>query len=200
MLIQNRPSTEGLFPQEPGVNPPVQSIPAVQIEKPDGDKLTAILATNGTVNVTLTPMDYLVNPPPVNPVLGQIDVGKGASDVLFPVIVQQAGVYPLRLTYWQGGGGSSCEFFSVTGTNRVLVNDLTSTSGPGPNGTGLRAWYPKMNLTAVWTGSQVTVTFDGILQSAPVVTGPYTDVGGSPTSPYTFTPTASQQFFRSRFP
>jgi hypothetical protein len=197
VFVQNRTNTEGIFPQEPGVNPPVQSIPAVQIEQADGAALIAALS-GGPVNVTLTPMDYLINPPPgpAGP-LGQADQGKGSSDVLFPVVVQQAGVYPLRLVYFQGGGGANCEFFSATGTNRVLINDLTSTVGPGPGGTGLRAFFPSMNIKATFNGTQVTLTYSGTLQSAPVVTGPYTDVIGA-TSPYTFTPTGAMQFFRTR--
>jgi len=198
VLIQNRTNTESVFPQEPGVNPPIQPIPAVEIEKPDGAALAAILAASGTVNVTLTPMDYLINPPPgpAGP-LGQADQGKGASDVLFPVVVQQSGVYPLRLVHFQGGGGANCEFFSVTGTNRVLINDLTSTNGPALSGTGLRAWYPLLNVNVAFNGSQVTLTFDGTLQSASTVAGPFSDVAPPPTSPYTFTP-AGMTFFRSR--
>jgi len=196
VFIQNRTNTESVFPQEPGVNPPVQSIPAVQIERADGAALVAALA-GGPVNVTLTPMDYLINPPPgpAGP-LGQADLGKGANDILFPVVVQQAGVYPLRLVYWQGGGGASAEFFSVTSTNRVLINDLTSTNGPGPGGTGLRAFYPLMTLKATYNGSQVTLNYGGTLQAAPAVTGTYTNVVGA-TSPYTFTPSGPMQFFRT---
>jgi hypothetical protein len=207
ILIQNRTNSgagaESVFPQEPTVAPPIQSIPAVEIEQSAGEALAAIVRASGTVNVTLTPMENMINPPqgPAGP-LGEADQGKGASDVLFPVVVQQAGVYPLRLVYFQGGGGGNCEFFSVTGTNRVLINDRTSTNGPGPGGSGLRAWYPRLSLiVTIGPGAgQLTITFDGILQSAPAVTGPYTDVPGSPSSPYTFTPSASQQFFRSRFP
>ena len=44
-------------------------------------------------------------------------------------------------------------------------------------------------------GGQVTVTWPaGTLQTAPAVTGPWTPSGA--TSPYTFTPTLAQQFFR----
>jgi hypothetical protein len=107
----------------------------------DGNALVAALKGGINVNVTLTPLDYFINPPANNPVLGQDDVGKGASDITFPVVVQQAGIYPLRLVHYQGGGGGNCEFFSITGTNRVLINDRTATTGPGPGGSGLRAWY-----------------------------------------------------------
>jgi hypothetical protein len=200
VFIQNRTNTEGPFPQEPGVNPPTMPIPAVQIMQADGNALGAILATNGIVNVTLTPMQYLINPPAgtAGP-LGQADQGKGASDIVFPVVVQQAGVYPLRLMWWTGGGDGNVEFFSVTGTNRTLINDLTATNGPSLTGTGLRAFFPKMNISISLSGGNVTLTYDGILQSAPVVTGPYTDVL-SATSPYTVPANQPLQFYRTRFP
>ncbi len=52
------------------------------------------------------------------------------------------------------------------------------------------------------TGSEVVVTFTGVLQSAPAVTGPFADVEGYPSSPLVL-PKASLTntlFFRSRTP
>jgi hypothetical protein len=64
--------------------------------------------------------------------LGKLDGNRGAADTLFLVSVTQAGIYPMRLLYWQAGGGSSLAFFSVstnsTGTNNILIND-SSTPG-----------------------------------------------------------------------
>ena len=50
--------------------------------------------------------------------------GRGATDTLFSFYVPQAGVYPFRCTYQQGGGGANVEWFTVTedGT-KILVND-----------------------------------------------------------------------------
>lgn len=45
----------------------------------------------------------------------------------------------------------------------------------------------------------VVLTFEGVLQSAPDVQGPYTDVPGA-TSPYTISVTGGRMFFRSRAP
>lgn len=45
----------------------------------------------------------------------------------FTVVVTEPGIYPLRLLFWQGGGGVNIEFLSIdrdTGT-QVLVNDLS---------------------------------------------------------------------------
>jgi hypothetical protein len=58
--------------------------------------------------------------------VGEFSGGKGSSDVLFDVAIPADGVYPVRLEWWQGGGGANCEFFyvdQVDGTKR-LINDL----------------------------------------------------------------------------
>ena len=187
------------YPVEPGVFPTKQPIPAVEISKADGNALVAALAGNTvTVNVTLTPMDYMINPPAgtAGP-LGEANLGKGANDILFPVVVQQAGVYPLRLLYFQGGGDANCEFFTVTGTNRTLVNDLTANTGPGPGGTGLRAFFPILNLTIVLSGPNAVITFGGKLQSAPTVLGPWTDVLAATSSPFITPASSAAAFYRA---
>lgn len=199
VFVQNPAANR--FPQEPGVSPPV-GIPAVEVSAAVGNALNASLATNGTVNVTLSGMDYVANPPPSQSPLGQADIGKGAGDILFPVVVQQAGLYPLRLIWFQGGGGANCEFSSVTGGNRVLINDLTKTTGPGPNGTGLRAWFgmPEAKMVIVNNGNgTVTLTFTGFLQAKSNLGDVWADYPGNPTSPLTIPASQVNQFFRSRF-
>jgi hypothetical protein len=193
VFVQNRPAAEGWFPTEAGVSPR-QSIPAVMIKLDDGLKLIAAMATN-TVSVTLTPMDYLINPPAAESPLGQADVGKGTSDVLFPVVVPTAGIYPLRLLWQQGGGGANCEFFSLVGTNRVLINDDTN-----PNGPALKAYYgltvtPSIGLN--YNGSTITVTNTGTLQKlADLTTTNWVDVYND--VPVSQPPKGAQQFFRAR--
>ncbi|HMO64896.1 MAG TPA: hypothetical protein PKE47_06695, partial [Verrucomicrobiota bacterium] len=56
--------------------------------------------------------------------LGRFDGGRGAADTLFQFEVSQAGLYPFRLLYYQGGGQGSVEWFTVDPeTNeRVLIN------------------------------------------------------------------------------
>lgn len=58
--------------------------------------------------------------------LGIFDGGKGSSDVNFDVNIPDGGVYPVRMSWWEGGGGASCEFYyidNVTG-NHILINDV----------------------------------------------------------------------------
>jgi hypothetical protein len=193
VFVQNRPASEGWFPTEAGVSPR-QPIPAVMIKLDDGLKLIAAMATN-TVNVTLTPMDYLINPPAAASPLGQADAGKGSSDVLFPLVVPSAGVYPLRLLWQQGGGGANCEFFSLVGTNRVLINDDTNANGPA-----LKAYYglavtPSIGLN--YDGSTITVTNTGTLQKlADLTTTNWVDIYND--VPVSQPPSGAQQFFRAR--
>ena len=61
-------------------------------------------------------------------ILGQYNGGRGAGTpgTLFTFVVQQAGIYPARLIWENGGGGSSLEWFSVKSDGTyVLVNDTT---------------------------------------------------------------------------
>jgi hypothetical protein len=52
------------------------------------------------------------------------------------------------------------------------------------------------------TGGQISVTFTGTLESAPAVTGPWTPVAGSPSSPYPVPPAdlTETRFYRSTGP
>ncbi len=203
VIVQDRPvatPADGWFPIELGITP-IQDIPAVMIKRSDGDAIVTALSNNtAVVSVTITPMDYLVNPPANSPVLGQADVGRGASvggGTLFNVTVPTAGVFPLRLEWFQGGGGASVEWFSVDSTSggRVLLNDANSTNGPA-----LKAFYgitvpPTVSLQR--SGGNVIIDYTGTLQMAPAITGPWTDVYGQPplTMPVS---QAAMQFFRAR--
>jgi len=58
---------------------------------------------------------------------------------------------------------------------------------------------PIVTLQAQETNGQVMLTWPtGVLQSAPAVTGPYTDILPTATSPYTVVPSGNQQYFRVR--
>jgi hypothetical protein len=77
-------------------------------------------------------------------VLGSFDGARGAADTLFSMVTEQAGVYPVRLIWEEGGGEANLEFFSIDATGaRVLVNDTSnlaavpafrqrSAASPGP--------------------------------------------------------------------
>jgi hypothetical protein len=65
-------------------------------------------------------------------VLGQYIGGRGAGDTLFTNVVLEAGTYPFRTVWENGGGDSSVEWFTVQadGTTKVLVNDVANGGVP----------------------------------------------------------------------
>jgi hypothetical protein len=202
VMVNDRPVAtpgDGWFPIEMGLignnqNPP--SIPAIMIDRADGDALEATITGGTPVNVTLTPDSLGHNVPPPDSVLGQADVGKGDSDVDFTVVVTQPGVYPLRLTWFEGGGGANLELYSWPDqVTRVLVNDDASAVP------ALKAYYEvtgqNPSLSISQQGGVVRVTYTGTLLSAPSLNGPWAPVVGS-TSPYTVdTSGPGPRYFRS---
>lgn len=63
--------------------------------------------------------------------LGGFEGGRGASDTTFTFVVQQAGTYPFRTIWENGGGDSNIEWFTVKedGT-KVLLNDTANGGVP----------------------------------------------------------------------
>ncbi|MHB8520676.1 MAG: hypothetical protein ACYDH9_07945 [Limisphaerales bacterium] len=57
--------------------------------------------------------------------LGEFDGGRGSADTIFAVVVQEAGVYPFRTIWENGGGDANIEWFTVKSDGtKVLVNDV----------------------------------------------------------------------------
>lgn len=139
--------------------------------------------------------------PPANTLmLGQYDGGRSAADTIFGFGVEAPGVYAFRLVYENGNGDASLEWFSVQpdGT-KVLVNDTTAGA--------LKAYqFQTLTLKPVTTPPKITSiqrnanqvvvqwTGGGTLQSADLVTGPWSDISGS--SPNTQPLTGAQKFYR----
>ena len=135
--------------------------------------------------------------------LGSFNGGRGASDSMVSFWVQEAGVYPARLSWWEGGGGANVEFFSenIESGERILVNDRAVTGHSKAYTTGRGRAYVKSilpangftganttfqvkiqlvdDLTTVVDGS-VSLVFDGATVSANVVNGATTTVTYSP--------------------
>jgi hypothetical protein len=66
-------------------------------------------------------------------VLGQYIGGRGASDTIYAFVVQQAGTYPFRTVWENGGGDSNLEWFTSAdefGSGRVLINDIANGGVP----------------------------------------------------------------------
>lgn len=62
--------------------------------------------------------------------IGQADVGRGATDTRSTVYVPQAGFYPFRTIWFEGGGGANLEWSveqtAPTGVARALINNTAS--------------------------------------------------------------------------
>jgi len=110
-------------------------------------------------------------------VIFSVDVGKGASDIPVSFTIPQAGLYPIRLVYYNGGGGAALEYFSYDDTgNKIPINDTNNPSA-------IKAYYniittPVLQFTsATVSGGAAMFTWTGtaILQQATVLTGSPTD-------------------------
>ncbi len=55
--------------------------------------------------------------------LGLFDGGRGASDTTFEIFVDEPGLYPFRVLWWEGGGGANIEIFSIVAGEKTLIND-----------------------------------------------------------------------------
>ena len=131
--------------------------------------------------------------------LGVFEGGRGATDSVFGFNVPQAGVYPIRAIWYEGGGGANLEWSSTMGDSRYLINDT--------DGNALKAFRNRTGdpidlelagsgeITSVaLTGGNVVIEFTGSLMSAETVTGPYSPVAGA-GSPYTVAPSKASEFY-----
>ncbi len=129
------------------------------------------------------------------PVLFSRDRGAGARDIPFAFITPEAGFYPVRLVWYQGGGGGNVEFFTYGPDNtKILVNDRS-------NPHAVKAYVPSavqptVSITLLADG-KVQVTFEGKLQqSSSVSPTNWQDVTGA-VSPYEVAPTGTELYFRA---
>jgi len=132
-------------------------------------------------------------PASTNLTLGIADYGRAASETAFAFIVQTNGLYPMRLLCFKSQlGGGGVELYSINRTDgtRILLNDPTN-----PNsikvfwGVPLSIQRSGNNVVVSWNDASLT------LQSAPRVTGVYTNIAGA-TSPYTSSITGPQKYYR----
>jgi hypothetical protein len=101
-----------------------------------------------------------------NIVLGTFDGGRGAADSLFNVLVEETGIYPVRLVWFEGGGGANVEFFSVTEAGeKILINDRS-------NSNGIKAYRSGNNRPFISSvspqGSQLVDTLEYVINDADV--------------------------------
>lgn len=119
------------------------------------------------------------------------NAGRGAADTIFGFAVPAAGVYPMRLIWYEGGGGANVEWFTVgSDGTKTLINaegGLKAYRSLGANPTPLSCpgVGPVISASLNAEGN-VVLTFTGTLHSSDSVTGMFEPVAGA-TSPYTVT-------------
>jgi hypothetical protein len=136
-------------------------------------------------------------PASTNDILGIADFGRAPAGTEFSFIVQTNGLYPMQLIYFKAQlGGGGVELYSINSTTgaSVLLND-PHTAGSIPVYYSTVVTGPKLNIAL--SGHNVVLTWSNSsysLESAPVVTGPYTIIPNS-TSPWPVPISGTQQYF-----
>ncbi|MDB6071472.1 MAG: hypothetical protein JWL81_2643, partial [Verrucomicrobiales bacterium] len=116
-------SGETLIPGIPGTTSSTDNIVGeifTWLQLPAGVTRFGVNSDDGfTLSIGSSPLDVFRKS-----TAGVFSGGRGASDTLFDIAVPTAGLYPVRLLWWEGGGGANLEFFTVKPDNtKVLIND-----------------------------------------------------------------------------
>ena len=128
-----------------------------------------------------------------NLVLGAANYGRAPAGTEFSFIVQTNGLYLMQLIYFKAQfNGGGVELYSINETNgaQVLLND-PQTAGSVPVYYSVAPTTLSINRSGTLTWTVPTYS----LQSARVVTGPYTTISGA-ANPYGSAATGTQQYFR----
>ncbi len=157
------------------------------VNRDDGFKVSNALSGQGPVD---DPATTDVNEA-LSDSLGHHDAGGGTNETAFGFEVPVAGLHPMRLIWFEGGGGADVEWYSIAddGT-RTLINaegGLKAYRSLGANPTPLSCpgVGPVISASLNADGN-VVLTFTGTLHSSDSVTGTFEPVAGA-TSPYTVT-------------
>ena len=157
------------------------------VNRDDGFKVSNALSGQGPVD---DPATTDVNEA-LSDSLGHHDAGGGTNETPFGFEVPVAGLHPMRLIWFEGGGGADVEWYSIDpdGT-RTLINaegGLKAYRSLGANPTPLSCpgVGPVISASLNADGN-VVLTFTGTLHSSDSVTGTFEPVAGA-TSPYTVT-------------
>lgn len=175
------------------------TIPCLFVNYKNGTNLIAHATTD-----TSSPLIARISAQDCSPIVGYIDIGKGASDVLFGFTVPQAGVYPFRLVWENGNGDANCEWFiRDPAVGDYLVNQP---------GSPVKAWItrdvhalgalpaPKLNNPTV-SGGKVIISWtgEGELWESYSLSGPwFKSTYQANPSAVTPSPVLKASFFRVR--
>ncbi len=102
---------------------------------------------------------------------------RGGGNTEWDLEVQEAGIYPVRLIHWDGGGTAAIEFYSMMGEERILINDSSNVNSikayrtatgsaptavsvlPRPGATGI---FPRPTITIELQDGEAQIDRDSI--------------------------------------
>jgi hypothetical protein len=161
--------------------------PAIMILHRDGDAIKAALKTISSASIASD----------TSPTLQRHEDEAALNPSIFGFYVAQPGLYPFRSIWVDPNGSVSAEWFSVAlNGNQILLNDRDN-----PN--SLKTYQARKSLvepviSVAADGDAAVLRFEGVLQSADQVQGPYKDEPAS-TSPFRVPfSTGNVKFWRSR--
>jgi len=168
LVDQDDQGGAGRLPGPWGGGSPDMTIPVVMMDYNVGTNIFAYATTNKTSPVVMSVGDDS------SLLISEFNGGRGGgSPTVFQVNVAQAGVYPLRFLYENGGGDANVEWWSVAGGTTNLINDTTS---------AVKAYRARSVTTGsahlnpvVQSGNNVIISWtgEGELEQANSITGPW---------------------------
>jgi hypothetical protein len=134
--------------------------------------------------------------------LGAYEGEREPSDTVFGFVVPQAGVYPMRLVYYQTRGGGSVRWFSVTPSGeQILINDPEHPLALKAYRSTSSTQVPAARITTTRTATGITLTWSGggaLETSSTLAPNSWSTVQGA-TGSYTVSTTAgTRAFYRVR--
>ena len=171
----------------------------------DAEAITFVELPAGTITMGVVSDDSFrvqagyINNPADGLLLGEVD--NATANTTFRFVVQDAGIYPIRTIWTEGGGGAHIELFTVKADGtRVLIND-TDNGGYKSYRSGTAPAKPaNFTIAAQITSGQIQITWTEasvVLQQSTDLKS-WTDVQNA-TSPYRPTTAGtSAKFYRLR--
>jgi hypothetical protein len=132
------------------------------------------------------------------PVLFTIDRGAGSSDIPFAFTTPQAGLYPVRIVWYQGGGDGNLEFFTYGGNGeKILVNS----ANPKAVKAYRRIIFAEPTVSVKTLADQsIELTYTGTLQSTDSLNPASWSAVPGATSPFKPDGSSAQRFYRAVAP
>jgi hypothetical protein len=128
----------------------------------------------------------------------QFNAGKGSSDIPFTFAITEPGLYPIRVIWYNGGGGANLEFFSYDANgNKIPVNDAN-------NPAAIKAYYevagaavPRITESTITAGN-ITIKWEngGTLEWAPAIDSTTWTTTGNSSGTFSEAVAAGNKFYR----